>query len=56
MHNQDKTVANRDTLALEVRDIVHLAAEPWRAGDSVKAGISRAARRLGLSFRRARTF
>jgi hypothetical protein len=41
---------------LEAHYIVREAAEPWTPGDSVKAGINRAARVLDLSFRRAKTF
>jgi hypothetical protein len=40
----------------EMSEIVRAAAEPWSAGDSVKAGINRASRRLGISPRRAITF
>jgi hypothetical protein len=63
VHNQDKNVVNEDTmsrglsdgLACEMQRIVRRAGEPWTPGDSVKAAISRAARRLGLSFRRTRS-
>ena len=40
----------------EMSQIVRTAAEPWSPGDSVKAAINRAARRLRLSIRRATTF
>jgi hypothetical protein len=43
-----------DTLD-EMQMIVRAAAEPWAPGDSVKAAITRAARRLGISYRRAYT-
>lgn len=43
-------------VAAEAQQIVRMAAEPWAAGDGIKAGIDRAARRLNLSYRRARTF
>lgn len=52
--NQDKIVTNQDTMA-EMQDLVRQASEPWLPGDSVKAAIGRAARRLGLPHRRART-
>lgn len=55
LHNQDKELPVSATL-LEAHYIVRTAAEPWTAGDSVKAGINRAARALSLSYRRARTF
>jgi hypothetical protein len=41
---------------LEAHEIVRLAAEPWQVGDGVKEGITRAARSLGIGYRRARTF
>ena len=40
----------------EMSRIVRTFAEPWQPGDSVKAGINRAARRLRLTYRRATTF
>lgn len=39
----------------EMMQIVRGAAEPWHPGDSVKVGIGRAARRLGLGYRRAQS-
>lgn len=56
VHNRDRDVDMRDAVALEMQRIVREAAEPWSPGDSVKAAIGRAARALGLPFRRARTF
>lgn len=70
VHNRDKGLANQgkslacagqgqpmaDALVSEMQAIVRRAAEPWRPGDSVKAGIARASRRLDIGFRRARTF
>ncbi len=60
---RDKILDNRDTdmdrcdaLTAEMQGIVRGAAEPWAPGDGVKAGIGRAARRLGLRYRRARSF
>jgi hypothetical protein len=50
-----RQVDGRDVVA-ELRAIARRAAEPCDAGDSVKAAIGRAARRLGLSYRRARSF
>ena len=37
----------------EAQRLVRAAAEPWQPGDSIKAGIGRAARALGLGYRRA---
>jgi len=47
-----------DTLivAIEMQSITRRAAEPWLPGDSVKAAIGRAARALGIGYRRARSF
>jgi hypothetical protein len=45
---------NPSTTVDEARAIVRLAAEPWQIGDSVKAAIGRAARRLGMEHRRVR--
>lgn len=41
---------------LEMQMICREAAEPWFPGDSVKLGINRAARKLGIGYRRARSF
>lgn len=38
----------------EMQDLARLAAEPWSPGDSVKAAIVRASRRLHWSFSRTR--
>lgn len=40
----------------EMQAITRHAAEPWQPGDSVKAAIGRAARTLGIGYRRARSF
>lgn len=54
-HKTDKSVINAATIASEMQGIIRTAAEPWIAGDSIKAAIDRAARRTGLNFRRVRT-
>ncbi|HEY2416596.1 MAG TPA: hypothetical protein VGH84_01660 [Steroidobacteraceae bacterium] len=46
----------RDALLGEMQCIVRLAAEPRPPVDSSKGAINRAARALGLSYRRARAF
>lgn len=56
MRDQRKDLRMSDTIVLEMQQIVRTAAEPWEPGDSVKAGVRRAARRTGLTFRRAETF
>ncbi len=43
-------------LLQQCQGIVRQAAEPWAPGEGVEAGIRRAARRTGLSYRRTRTF
>lgn len=43
-------------VALEMHAIVRFAAEPPRPGETAKAAIRRAARRLRISYRRAYTF
>ena len=43
-------------MASEMQSIVRLAAEPVEVGDTVKAQITRSARRLSLPWRRAKTF
>jgi hypothetical protein len=43
-------------LTVEMQAITRHAAEPWLPGDSVKAAIGRAARALGIGYRRARSF
>lgn len=48
-------MADRDTIC-EMQVIVRAAGYPHEPGGSVKASIRRAAGRLGLTFRRARTF
>ena len=44
------------TINQEMQAITRAAAEPWVPGDSVKAAIGRAARTLGIGYRRARSF
>lgn len=55
LSNRDKSLAYADTLS-EMSMITRAAAEPYVPGDSVKAQIGRAARALGLNYRRARSF
>lgn len=55
LHKTDDEMANPAAISNEMQAIVRRAAEPWRPGDSVKAGIDRAARTTGLTFRRIRT-
>lgn len=43
-------------IASEMQSITRSAAGPWQPGDSVKAAIGRAARTLGIGYRRARSF
>lgn len=52
----DRGVAPRDAIVAEMQGIVRRAAAPGAVGESTKAAINRAARRLGLSYRRTRTF
>jgi hypothetical protein len=57
MANRDTSVANQDKLVAEMRAIVRRAGDPGTMNsESVKAMINRAARRLGLGYRRTRTF
>ena len=49
-------MSNSSTLMNEMQTIVRQAAEPYRAGESIKAQINRAADALGLSTRRTRSF
>jgi hypothetical protein len=62
VHKQDKDLANpckaRGMLEItaEMRSIVHAAAEPWQPGEHVKAAILRASRKLGIGYRRTRSF
>jgi len=46
---------NRQTVLAEMQRISHLAAGPLKVEDNVKSRIAKAARRLGLSYRRARS-
>jgi hypothetical protein len=59
-HAEIKRVTDRDkpmtNAVMEMTEIVRAAAEPWAPGDSVKAAINRASRRLSISPRRATTF
>jgi hypothetical protein len=56
MHIRDKESAMGDAILADMQRITRLAAEPRVSDDSAKAAINRAARRLGISFRRARSF
>jgi hypothetical protein len=56
LSNRDKESAMADAILADMQRITRLAAEPRVADDSAKAAINRAARRLGISFRRARSF
>jgi hypothetical protein len=49
-----KSWSKRMSTMLEMRSIVHQAAQPRAAGDSVKAAIGRAARRCGMGYERTR--
>ena len=49
-------MADTATIANEMQAITRHAAEPWLPGESVKAAIGRAARTLGIGYRRARSF
>ena len=53
--DSDKKMACVDTLS-EMSGITRAASEPFAPGDSVKVAIDRASRRLGISYRRARSF
>ena len=55
LHNRDKGMAMNDMVLIEMQNIVRRAAQPCEPGDSIKALINRAARRMGLQFRRARS-
>lgn len=50
-----KPMISAAAISHEMQTIIRTAAEPWAAGDSIKAAIDRAARRTGLNFRRVRT-
>lgn len=54
MTNWDRPMS--DVIATEMQSIVRAAAEPIQPDDSVKARIRRASRKLGLTYRRTRTF
>lgn len=54
--NAERGAAVDEAVVLEMRAIVRRAGEPWQPGDSVKAALRRAARKLGLSYRRTKTF
>jgi hypothetical protein len=51
----DKSSECKMTALVEAQTLVRRLAEPCAAGDSVKAQIGRAARRVGLGFNRVRT-
>ena len=52
--SEDLTMS--DAILTEMQRITRTAAEPWSSGDSVKLGIRRASRTLGISYRRAKAF
>jgi hypothetical protein len=52
----DKDLAMADAILAELQRITRLAAGPMEADDNIKSAIARAARRLGLNYRRARAF
>ena len=56
MLNRNKDSLMPNTVLLDMKRITRYAAEPRPAGDSVKAAIGRAARTLGLTYRRAYSF
>ena len=49
-------VASPEAIAMEMTAIVREAAEPSVLGEHIAAAIDRAARRLGLSYRRAKAY
>ncbi len=55
MDNRDNA-GMADAIVIEMQGITRRAAEPLRPGDNVKATIARAARTLGIGYRRARSF
>lgn len=52
----DNALERKMTALVEAQTLVRLLAEPCPAGDSVKAQIGRASRRVGLGFNRVRSF
>lgn len=56
LHSEDRIVANPVAIRSEMQTIVRSAAEPWSPGDSVKAAVQRASRKIGLPYRRIRSF
>jgi hypothetical protein len=54
--NRSEDAAMSDAILTEMQRITRTAAEPWACGDSVKLGIRRASRTLGISYRRAKAF
>jgi hypothetical protein len=54
--NRSRDAAMSDAILTEMQRITRTAAEPWACGDSVKLGIRRASRTLGISYRRAKAF
>ena len=56
LDNPSKVANMPDAITAEMAEITRAAMSPWRPGDSVKAALVRAHRKLGISFRRARSF
>ena len=54
--NRSVDATMSDSILTEMQRITRTAAEPWASGDSVKLGIRRASRTLGISYRRAKAF
>jgi hypothetical protein len=52
----DKNGYQPDALRAEMRQLVRVAAEPAEAGELVKAAIRRAARVLGLTYSRTKSY
>lgn len=55
LNDQASNMADAASISVEMQGYVHRAAEPWIAGDTVKAGLLRASRQTGLQYRRVRT-
>ena len=54
LDSRSKDADMSSTISTEMQAILRMAAEPASPGESVKAAINRAARRLQLGYRRAR--
>ena len=54
--NRSVDATMSDSILSEMQRITRTAVEPWASGDSVKLGIRRASRTLGISYRRAKAF